>query len=78
METSAAPADGATAPDDGATAPAEGAAATQTATRRHQDGHKPAKYTGEFSDGKLRDGSGRLQWPNGDFYEGMFKDGLRR
>ena len=46
--------------------------------RPGKDGYRHAKYQGEFSDGKLREGNGRLEWPNGDFYEGGFKDGLRR
>lgn len=41
-------------------------------------GFQQAKYTGEFSDANLRDGKGKLNWQNGDFYEGSFKDGLRQ
>merc|ERR1719389_363943 len=38
---------------------------------------KEGVYTGERNDGKLRHGKGRIDWPNGDFYEGDFNDGLR-
>ena len=47
------------------------------ASTADKDGYKAGRYTGELSDGKLREGAGRLEWPNGDFYEGGFKDGLR-
>lgn len=34
------------------------------------------KYEGEEVDG-IRNGKGTIRWPNGDVFEGVFKDGLR-
>ena len=47
-------------------------------TPKHANGlMQEGVYTGERNDGKLRHGKGRIDWPNGDFYEGDFNDGLR-
>lgn len=34
------------------------------------------EYFGALVEG-VREGEGKLQWTNGDFYEGDFKNGLR-
>jgi hypothetical protein len=34
------------------------------------------EFTGVFKDG-VRTGYGRLEWSNGEYYEGEFRDGLR-
>ena len=34
------------------------------------------KYTGDLKEG-VRDGNAKLEWSNGDYYEGEFRNGLR-
>eukprot|EP01037_Dinobryon_pediforme_P035600 gene35600-42067_t len=34
------------------------------------------KYIGDLKEG-VRDGFAKLEWSNGDYYEGEFKNGLR-
>jgi len=34
------------------------------------------KYTGKLING-IPNGMGKLIWPNGDYYEGMFRNGKR-
>ena len=34
------------------------------------------EYTGSLVEG-VREGKGQLEWSNGDYYEGDFKNGLR-